>query len=227
MNIEDSRKNHRKRMRQRIADKGHGSLVDYELVEVLLYGVQAQGDTKPLAKALLKHFGSIQELVQAPYDELIRIDGVGPMTAQSIALIREFNLRISKHEAFDRAPLLQSWDAVIAHCRMTIGHSRTEKFMAIYLDSMNGLITEDVFETGTVNKVTVYPREIVKSALAHHAVAVIIVHNHPSDNTTPSKQDIAMTKTIRDALNTVDIALHDHLIISKSNVSSFKTLGLM
>lgn len=227
MTTTPSHMNHRDSMRKRMTNKGVGTVVDYELIEVLLFYTQSRGDTKPLAKALLQQFKTIHELVYATREDITSIKGAGPATALLFELIREVNLRISKEAAFDQGPLLQSWQAVITYCREQIGRSPTEKFMALYLNSSNRLIEDDVLDTGTVNRVTVYPREIVKTALSLNAVAVIIVHNHPSDDTTPSKQDIAMTKAIRDALKTVDIILHDHLIIGKSSDTSFKQLGLM
>lgn len=222
----DSKK-HRQRMRARIEKHGAESLVDYEIIEVLLYHAIPRIDTKPHAKALLKKFGSLQSVFHANKADLLSVKGIGDNSANLIALVKNLSARIVQEDAFKKGPLLASWPAVTNYCRSEIGHRKTEVFMALYLDSSNRLISQDTFDTGTVNKVAVYPREIVRSALAHHAVAVIIVHNHPSDNTTPSKPDIAMTKTIMNALQTVDIALHDHMIIGKSSATSFKQLGLI
>lgn len=219
--------NHRQRMRERVITHGAETLADYELVEMLLYHSIPRQDTKPLAKELLKKFKSLQGVLHSGYDELIAIDKVGSQTAMMMTLIREVSRRISAEEAFNKGAILQSWTEVINYCREELGRRPTEAFMALYLDATNRLITKNVFEAGTVNKVAVYPREIVKSALKSNAVAVILVHNHPSGDTSPSKQDIALTKTIKDALMTLDITLHDHIIISASDHDSFKQLGLL
>lgn len=220
-------KQHRQRIRDRIAKHGADSLVDYEVIEVLLYYAIPRVDTKPCAKALLKKFGSLQAVFHASETELLSVKGIGKNSANLIGLVKDLSARIVLEDAFKKGPLLASWPAVTNYCRNEIGHKKTEVFMALYLDSSNRLISQDIFDTGTVNKVAVYPREIVRSALTEHAVAVIIVHNHPSDDTTPSKPDIAMTKTIKNALQTVDITLHDHMIIGKSSATSFKQLGLI
>lgn len=219
---------HRERIRKRIVENSPSSLADYELLEAILFYVFKRGDTKQLAKDLLDENGkSLQAVFHASYDELTEIEGIGDKVAILLVLIHEVSARMVVKSAFGDKPLLQSWSAVLDHCRMQIGHMKNEAFLALYLDSTNKLISQDLFETGTVNKVTIYPREVVKSALKYNAVAVIIVHNHPSGNTTPSKQDIAMTNAIQDALKTVDIILHDHIIISKSQHDSFKQLGLL
>jgi DNA repair protein RadC len=219
---------HRERMRERVIQHGTETLADYELLEMLLYHVIPRQDTKPQAKKLVDRFSkSLEGLFHCKYDDLIAVEGVGPKTALMITLIREISLRISKEKAFDKEAVLNSWSAVLDFCRVKIGHSSTEIFMVIFLDSTNRLIKHEEFETGTVNKVAVYPREIVKLAITYNAVSVILVHNHPSGDTTPSKQDITMTKTIKEALKTIDVTLHDHIIVSASSHTSFKEIGLM
>lgn len=222
----DDKQGHRKRLRQRILEKGAASLHDYEILEALLFNINKRGDTKPVAKALLDKFGSFRGLINASPEELENIDGIGEHAAVFLILIREVTLRLSHHDAFAN-PVLSSWNEVITFCRESIGYKKTESFMVLYLNSKNMLILSEEPQKGTVDRVMVYPREIVKTATRHDAASVILVHNHPSDHTEPSKADIEMTKAIVQALQTVNIAVHDHIIIGPSNYTSFKTLGLL
>ena len=214
-------------MRDRIADHGAQTLADYELLEVILFAVIPRRDTKPTAKALLDKFKSFRKIMAADIDELVEINGIGRDTAIFLKTLAEINTRISKENAFDDAPILRSWSSVINFLQQEIGMKNTESFAALFLGSNNKLLSSEILATGTVNRVSVYPHEVVKLALKHNAVSVIIAHNHPSGDTTPSKQDIAMTHAIRDALRTVDISLHNHLIISSTSYESFKQLGLL
>ena len=218
---------HRKRMRDRIAEHGPKSLADYELLEVLLYAVIPRRDTKPVAKALLARFKSFRHIMTAHLDELTEVDGIGRDTAIFILTMADVYLRITKEQAFNSSPILKSWDAVTEFLSLEIGYDDTESFIALFLGSNNKLNHYEILARGTVNRVAIYPREIVKAALKCHAVSVIIAHNHPSGDMTPSQQDINMTAAIQDALKTVDITLHDHLIIGKSEHQSFKQLGLL
>ncbi len=220
-------KNHRKRMRDRIFMHGPDTLVDYELLEVLLFAVLPRRDTKPIAKALLARFKTLRQLLAADIDELTEIDGIGRDAAIFINAMSALFMRTTKEEAFDDAPILRSWDAVLDFLKLDIGLRETECFVALFLGANNKLLQHDILASGTVNRVSVYPREIVKLALKCHAVSVIIAHNHPSGDVTPSKQDINMTYAIRDALQTVEIKLHDHIIIGQSKHESFKQLGLI
>ena len=219
--------NHRKRMRARIEEHGTATLVDYELLEVLLYAVIPRRDTKPIAKALLQRFKSFRQILIADITKLTEIDGIGRDSAIFIKTLAEVYTRISKEEVFDDSPVLRSWDSVINFLNLEIGHSETEAFIALFLNSNNALIHSEILAKGTVNRVAIFPREIVKTALTHNAVSVIIAHNHPSGDLTPSQQDIKMTHAIQDALKTIDIKLHDHVIISKTSHESFKQLGLL
>jgi len=218
---------HRHRLRQRILDHGVETLADYEVLEALLFYVFKQGDTKPLAKDLLKEFGSLRQVCFADESELMKIKGSGQGVATFLKVIQNLNERITHESAFKHKPLLQSWDAVILYCRQAIGHKQTENFMVLYLNSANRLIKSETLHEGTVNRVSVYPLQIVTNALQHQAVSVILVHNHPSDNTTPSRQDIEMTKAIVSALRTVEISVHDHIIIGPNSHNSFKQIGLL
>jgi len=218
---------HRHPLRQRILDHGVETLADYEVLEALLFYVFKQGDTKPLAKDLLKEFGSLRQVCFADESELMKIKGSGQGVATFLKIIQNLNERITHESAFKHKPLLQSWDAVILYCRQAIGHKQTENFMVLYLNSANHLIKSETLHEGTVNRVSVYPRQIVTNALQHQAVSMILVHNHPSDNTTPSRQDIEMTKAIVSALRTVEISVHDHIIIGPNSHNSFKQIGLL
>lgn len=225
-NAYDDKQGHRKRLRQRIFDKDASSLQDYEILEALLFNLYKRGDTKPVAKALLKKFGSFRSLINANPSDFKDIPGIGDQTIVFFALIREMVLRLSRHDAFAH-PVLSSWNEVIIYCRERIGFKQTESFMVLYLNSKNRIIHDEEPQKGTVDRVMVYPREIVKTATQHDAASVILVHNHPSDHTEPSKPDIEMTKAIVQALQTVNIAVHDHVIIGPSSHTSFKTLGLL
>ena len=222
----DDKKGHRDRLRQRIIERGAASLHDYEVLEALLFNVISRRDTKPLAKTLLDKFGSFRGLINARPEELESVEGIGKQADVFLILIREMTLRLSRHDAFAN-PVLSSWNEVITYCRERIGYKKTESFMVLYLNSKNTLILDEKPQKGTFDRVMVYPREIVKTATQHDAASVILVHNHPSDHTEPSKPDIEMTKAIVQALQTVNIAVHDHIIIGPSNHTSFKTLGLL
>ena len=222
----DDKQGHRKRLRQRIFDKDVSSLQDYEVLEALLFNLYKMGDTKPKAKALLKEFGSFRNLINANPSDFEDIHGIGDQAIVFFALIREMVLRLSRHDASAKS-VLSSWNEVIIYCRERIGFEKTESFMVLYLNSKNRIIHDEEPQKGTVDRVMVYPREIVKTATQHDAASVILVHNHPSDHTEPSKADIEMTKAIVQALQTVNIAVHDHIIIGPSSHTSFKTLGLL
>ena len=222
----DDKKGHRERLRQRIFDKDASSLQDYEILEALLFNINTRRDTKPIAKALLKKFGNFRNLINADPSDFKDIPGIGDQAIVFFALIRELLLRLSRHDAFAN-PVLSSWNDVITYCRERIGFKQTESFMVLYLNSKNRIIHSEEPQKGTVDRVMVYPREIVKTATQHDAASVILVHNHPSDHTEPSKADIEMTKAIVQALQTVNIAVHDHIIIGPSSHTSSKTLGLL
>jgi len=217
---------HRERLRRRVLDRGAGSLADYELLEYLLFGVRRQGDTKPTAKALIDRFGSIAGVLAAPTAELAAVKSVSEATIALIAVTAEAARRAVREEIAD-GPLLSSWTRLIDYLRVAMGHNRTEEFRLLFLDSKNRLIADEVQGTGTVNRTAVYPREVVKRALEHGATAIIMVHNHPSGDPTPSRADVEMTEEVRDAGALMGIVLHDHVVISKSGHESFKSMGLL
>lgn len=217
---------HRDRLRRRVLDRGADSLADYELLEFLLFGVRRQGDTKPVAKALIARFGSVAGVLGAPAAELATVKGVSEATIALIAVTANLARRAVREEIAD-GPVLSSWTGLIDYLRVTMGHNRTEEFRLLFLDSKNRLIADEVQGTGTVNRTAVYPREVVKRALEHGATAIIMVHNHPSGDPTPSRADVEMTEEVRDAGALLGITLHDHVVISKSGHESFKSMGLL
>ena len=217
---------HRERLRRRVLDRGADSLADYELLEYLLFGVRRQGDTKPTAKALIDRFGSIAGVLAAPTAELAAVKGVSEATIALIAVTAEAARRAVREEIAD-GPVLSSWTRLIDYLRVAMGHNRTEEFRLLFLDSKNRLIADEVQGTGTVNRTAVYPREVVKRALEHGATAIIMVHNHPSGDPTPSRADVEMIEEVRDAGALMGIVLHDHVVISKSGHESFKSMGLL
>lgn len=217
---------HRDRLRRRVLDRGADSLADYELLEFLLFGVRRQGDTKPVAKALIERFGSVAGVLAAPAAELSNVKGVSEATIALIAVTAGLARRAAREEIAD-GPVLSSWTSLIDYLRVAMGHGRTEEFRVLFLDSKNRLIADEVQGKGTVNRTAVYPREVVKRALEHGATAIIMVHNHPSGDPTPSRADVEMTEEVRDAGELLGIALHDHVVISKSGHESFKSMGLL
>jgi DNA repair protein RadC len=217
---------HRQRLRQRFMKAGADALADYEMLELLLFQAMARQDTKPLAKRLLKHFGSFNEVISAEAAALKEIEGVGEAVVVSLKTVQAAALRLSREEIMDR-PVLANWDKLVAYCRAAMGFEKTERFRILFLNRQNVLIADEVQQTGTVDHTPVYPREVIKRALELGATALIMVHNHPSGDPTPSKADIDMTNEVKDAGAKLGITLHDHLIMTKAGHSSFKDMGLL
>lgn len=217
---------HRERMRAKIIDQGYDSLRDDEILEMLLFYAIPRKDTKLLAKELIKKFGSLERVIFSPPEKLTDIKGVTETTVALFMMMQRMKVDFKLSEIIDRT-IMSNWQSVIDFCRAKIGFLEKEVFAVIFLNNNNVLISYEEFSEGTVDKVSVYPREIMELAITKKAGAVILVHNHPTGNVSPSKQDIEMTRSIRDALKTVNITLHDHLIISDADHSSFKSLGLI
>ena len=205
---------------------GADALADYEMLELLLFQAMARRDTKPLAKRLLKHFGSFNEVISAEAAALKEGEGVGEAVGVSLKTVQAAALRLSREEIMDR-PVLANWDKLVAYCRAAMGFEKTERFRILFLNRQNVLIADEVQQTGTVDHTPVYPREVIKRALELGATALIMVHNHPSGDPTPSKADIDMTNEVKDAGAKLGITLHDHLIMTKAGHSSFKDMGLL
>jgi DNA repair protein RadC len=217
---------HRERLRERFHGAGPDALSDYELLEMALFPALPRRDTKPLAKALLKRFGSFAEVVHAPEPLLREVDGVGDASVQQIKLIAAAAGRIAKGELRQRT-LLSSWNDVIGYCRTTMAFAEKEQFRLLFLDKRNQLIADEVQQTGTVDHTPVYPREVIKRALELSATALILVHNHPSGDPTPSQADIQMTRAIVDIAAPLGIAVHDHIIVGRSGHASLKAMKLI
>ena len=217
---------HRDRLRKRLITRGPQALDDYELLEVILFACIPRRDVKPIAKALLDKFGSLSVVLAAEADELSSVSGVGNAFAAHIAAIREASARSAREEIKLR-PIVSSWTALLAYVRRELQHHQREQFRTLFLDRKNQLIADETLWLGTVDHAPVYPREIARRALELAASAVILVHNHPSGDPTPSNADIDMTRHIIDALDPLDIKVHDHLIVGREGVVSFKARGLI
>ncbi len=207
-------------------DKGATSLADHEILEYLLFGARPRGDTKPLAKALIARFGNLAGVFSASPRELATVTGAGDTSIAILKIIPEAARRMALEEIIDR-PVLSSWNQVLAYCRIAIGREKTEQFRLLFLDTKNRLIADEMQQRGTVNHTPVYPREVVKRALELDASALIMVHNHPSGDPTPSKADIAITRQVQSAAAELGIAVHDHIVIGRTGHNSFKSLGLL
>ncbi|MDX1485229.1 MAG: DNA repair protein RadC [Alphaproteobacteria bacterium] len=217
---------HRQRLRDRfLTDFGTG-FSDYELVELLLFMALPRTDVKPLAKALIARFGSFSELIFANPAEIKEVKGAGESTVAALKLVQAAAIRLAREQVVSK-PVLSSWVQLLDYCYVAMAREKKEQFRVLFLDKKNTLITDEVQQTGTVDHTPVYPREIIKRALELDASAVIVVHNHPSGDPTPSRDDIDMTHQIREAGERLGIVLHDHLIIGKRGHASFKTLGLL
>jgi DNA repair protein RadC len=217
---------HRKRLKDRFLKSPIRSLPDYEILEMILFSVFPRKDTKSLAKKLLSKFGSLADIVNADSTDLKSIEGVGDALIIQMKLLSDIFSRL--HLPIDKPiTVLNNWMSVIHYCNLTMGYKKIELFRVLYLNKNNCLIADQLCEHGTVDRVQIYPREIAKKALECNASAIILVHNHPSGFTEPSKEDIEMTKQIAKALSAISVNLHDHLIISKNSHYSFRAKGLI
>ena len=217
---------HRARLRQRFLDASGDALPDYELLELILFSARPRGDVKPLAKRLLKEFGSFAKVMYAEDAALRAIDEVGDAAIAALKTVRVSAQRMMKSEIANQ-PVIQSWSALIDYCTLAMANNKVEEFRVLFLNHRHALIADEVMQKGTVNHTPVYPREIVKRALEHSAAAIILLHNHPSGDPTPSKADIDITKKIIEATATVGITVHDHVIITESGHYSFKSFGVI
>jgi DNA repair protein RadC len=217
---------HRERLRKRFRDAGPDALPDYELIEMVLFRAMPRRDTKPLAKALLARFGTFAEAVNAPEDLLREVPGIGDAAITEIKLVRAAALRLMRGEVLDR-PVLSSWSQVLDYCRASMGFEAKEQFRILFLDKRNQIIADEVQQRGTVDHTPVYVREVVKRALELSATAIVLVHNHPSGDPTPSRADIEMTKQIVTAAKPLGVLVHDHIIVGKQGHASFRGLGLI
>ena len=230
MGFEDAAKAHylvhRERLRKRFREGGPDALPDYELLELILFRAMPRRDTKPLAKAILARFGTFAEAMNAPEDLLLEVTGLGDAAVTEIRLVRAAALRLMQGEIFKR-PVLSSWKEVLDYCRAVMGFEAKEQFRILFLDKRNQMIADEVQQQGTVDHTPVYVREVVKRALELSATAIVLVHNHPSGDPTPSRADIQMTKEIVAAAKPLGVVIHDHIVVGKQGHASFRGLGLI
>lgn len=205
---------HRKRLRDRFLKGGEKGVPDYELIELLLFGVISRGDTKPLAKKLLETCGSLSGLLQADVEKLKAISGVGEATIVTLKAIHEAACRLVREEASTQ-PVLNSWQSIINYCRARMSHLNIEQFRLLFLDQKNKVIADEIQQQGTINRTSVFPREVVKRSLELGATSLIMVHNHPSGDPTPSQADIDITRKVMKATHELEIHVLDHLIIGR------------
>jgi DNA repair protein RadC len=216
---------HRERLRQRFLEAPE-ALPDYEILELLLTLAIPRRDVKPQAKALIRRFGSFADVLTAPVEELMAEAGINQRTAVALKVAREAAIRLARAPVINSV-VISSWDSLVDYCRTAMATLPMEQFRLLFLDRKNVLIADELQQTGTIDHTPLYPREVVRRALALHASALIMVHNHPSGDPQPSKADIEMTRAVREALAVVGVQLHDHLVIGRKGDVSFKALGLL
>ncbi|MBV8837298.1 MAG: DNA repair protein RadC [Alphaproteobacteria bacterium] len=217
---------HRERLRKRLRDAGSDALQDYELLEMVLFGANSRSDTKALAKRLIDKFGSFASVVSAPRERLREVEGVGDGAIAALKVVEAAASRMLRGR-IERRAVLSSWSAVLDYVRAAQAYAPKEQFRILFLDKRNQLIADEVQQQGTVDHTPVYPREVVKRALELSATAIILVHNHPSGDPTPSAADIEMTKRIARAAEPLGVALHDHIIVGKDGHASLRGLKLI
>ncbi|AQX18369.1 MULTISPECIES: RadC family protein [Bartonella] len=217
---------HRERLRKRYLKTKGNAIEDYEYLELLLSRTILRADIKPIAKNLLASFGSLADVLKADIHRLQEIEGCGPATAVDLKIISDVAGRLARAQLYKR-DIFSSWDKVLAYCKAVMAHETREQFRVLFLDKRNGLISDEVQQTGTIDHTPVYPREVISRALELSASGLILIHNHPSGNASPSKADISMTYRLKDAANALEITIHDHIIIARNNYTSFKELKLI
>jgi DNA repair protein RadC len=219
-------RDHRKRLRERFLAGGPDAVPDYELLELVLFGTIPRQDVKPLARSLIERFGDFNGVISASPERLLDTQGVGESVLIGLKVIEAAAHRLSRARVLGRQ-VISGWDALLDYCHTVMSHRETEHFRVLFLDRKNALIADEEQARGTVDHVPVYPREVVKRALELNASALILVHNHPSGDPTPSQADIAMTVQIRTAAEALGLTLHDHIVIGKSREQSFRATGLL
>ncbi len=217
---------HRQRLRNRFLASGGERMPDYELLEMVLFAAIPRGDVKPLAKRLLKRFGNFADTIAAPPEALSEVQGMGEAGVAALKVVEAAAQRLGQEAIIDN-PVLSSWDRLIEYCRMRLGRAEREHFRILFLNRKNVLIADEEQQRGTIDHTPVYPREVVKRALQLGASAIIMLHNHPSGDPEPSRGDIDMTREIKETAERLGILLHDHIIITKTGHSSFKSMGLL
>ncbi|MBE3638959.1 RadC family protein [Mangrovicoccus algicola] len=219
-------KDHRQRLRQRFMEGGAQAMPDYEMLELILFRAIPRCDVKPVARRLMDTFGDFARVLTAPKERLMAVRGVGESVVVELKIVEAASHRLARAKVMKRR-VVSSWDALLDYCHTTMSHLETEQFRVLYLDRRNVLIADEEQARGTVDHVPVYPREVVKRGLELNASALILVHNHPSGDPTPSEADISMTVRIQQAAEVLGITLHDHLIIGRSVELSFRSAGYL
>lgn len=219
-------KDHRKRLRERFLVGGADAVPEYEMLELVLFRAIPRQDVKPLARALIDHFGDFNRVLAAPLTALRKVKGVGDAVALELKIVEAAAHRLARSKVMQRH-VISSWQALLDYCHTVMAHRDTEQFRVLFLDTKNVLIADEEQAKGTVDHVPVYPREVVKRALELNAASILLVHNHPSGDPTPSQSDIDMTAQIKAAANALSITVHDHLIIGKDTELSFRAEGLL
>ncbi|HEU4827162.1 MAG TPA: DNA repair protein RadC [Dongiaceae bacterium] len=217
---------HRERLREKFLEQGPDSLADYEIIELLLTLARPRIDCKPIAKALLKQFGSLPALMAANTEALKSVDDVGDSTVIALKLVQAVAQRMLKREVLDK-PVLDSWNRVLDYCHSVMAHQREEQLRLFFLDGRNALVADEMQSKGTVNHTPLYVREVVKRALELGASALIMAHNHPTGDPSPSRDDIALTREVRNALKAVGVSLHDHIIIGRKGHVSLRSMNVI
>jgi DNA repair protein RadC len=217
---------HRERLRMRFREAGNEALTDYELLELLLFRALPRRDVKPLAKSLIAKFGSFAEVLSAPATRLAEVKGLGEAAITELKIAHAAANRLLRGQVKGR-PVLSSWSSVLDYCRTAMAFAEKEQFRVLFLDKRNQLIADELQQVGTVDHTPVYPREVVKRALELSATAIILVHNHPSGDPTPSRADIQMTQSIVEIAKPLGISVHDHIIVGKEGHASMKGLRLI
>lgn len=224
--METDNSGHRERLRARFIKAGGEAFADHELLELLLFGVIQRRDVKPIAKALLARFGTINSVIGANISDLTSISGVGQSVAIHLKSLQAIILRAGREE-IEQKPILNSWSYLLGYLRTALENEKREQFRVLFLDKKHRLIKDEKMNEGTIDHAPVYPREIARRALELSSSSVILVHNHPSGDPKPSGQDIAMTKKIIDALQAIEVQVHDHIIVGMSGSISMKAMGLI
>ncbi len=219
-------RDHRRRLRARFMDGGAAAMPDYELLELVLFRAIPRQDVKPLARRLLDTFGDFNRVLSAPPSRLAAVQGAGDAVVHELKIVEAAAHRLMRARVIGR-PVISGWEAVLDYCHTTMAHRETEQFRVLYLDRKNVLIADEEQARGTVDHVPVYPREVVKRALELNASALILVHNHPSGDPTPSEADVSMTRAVDEAARALGLTLHDHLIVGKEAELSFRSAGYL
>jgi len=217
---------HRDRLRARLLTAGPDALADHELIEIALFLALPRRDTKAIARVLIARFGSYAAAIAAPVPDLLGVDGLGEAGVAALKTVHAAAQRLAKAEILYR-PVLSNWDRLMEYLQAVLARERVEQFRILFLDNKNRLLADEAQAKGTVNHTPVYPREVVKRALELHATAIILVHNHPSGDPSPSHDDIEMTKEIKRASSALGVVLHDHVIVGNGQWLSFRKHGLL